>query len=140
MLDSFTPTVERRRAQRLWALLAPYADWLDSRPTTPWQDSTKSSDGVISLGYPLYDERVREVQRAFYDNALIDHDYQAALQRRRIGEPTAEVIATADIDVLVALFTWLWRSERFGDGNIAYALQSGLLAEMTTRARTLANA
>ncbi|MCL2463698.1 MAG: ADP-ribosylglycohydrolase family protein [Micrococcales bacterium] len=140
VLDRFASTVEQRTARRLWSLLAPYAQWLDSRPTTQWTGVTTTPDGVVTPAFPVYDERVRRLEEAFYTEGLMDHGYVDTLRQYAVTQPSPEVVAGADGTLLRAMCTWIWRGEHFGDGHIAEALDSGLLAGLARRARELAGA
>lgn len=138
VLDRFAPVVERGLARRLWSLVAPYVDWLDSRPTTPWKGGQKSPDGVVTMAYPSYDNRVEQLERVFHENDATDRDYLATLRAHSVEQPSTGVAATADLGLLRAMFTWVWRGERFSDGLVAHALESGLLASLAHRVEELA--
>lgn len=43
---------ETGTARRLWSVVAPYVDWLDSRPTTPWKGGQRSLEGSHHDGVP----------------------------------------------------------------------------------------
>ncbi|MBR5641551.1 MAG: hypothetical protein IKW92_05435 [Firmicutes bacterium] len=92
----------------------------------------KDEDGVIIMPYPLYDDEVYDWMKAVGDTGLTDHDYlehMEALRDKPVDTLTAEEIMT--------WFTYYLRGERFCDGLIAGALESGELEALGNRLREL---
>jgi hypothetical protein len=92
-------------------------------------------DGVMHVPYPIYDPAVHRLTGALLGVtggpvvfSWMDWD---GLQRYR----KAAALADAPVADAARLATAIVRSERFGDGNLEGAVQSGLLAAIVERFR-----
>ena len=123
----------RRIGRHLAAFEAPgfrFGEWVPSR---------KGDDGTIVLGwYELSPEA-----QAFLDDLggwIEPFDWPAwassAEGRALLGHP--EGVASASADDLRKLMTVYVRSERFGDGTLEAAFESGMLTAIIRRAAALA--
>ncbi len=107
-----------------------------------WESSRTDANGLTTLGWYRFSPEAE----AFLDDVraagwVQPFDWMAWLATPRgralSTDPTA--IATADAQDLQRLLTALVRSERFGDGTLASANESGLLTAVLRRARELAS-
>jgi hypothetical protein len=91
-----------------------------------WTDSQTRDDGVLMLGYPVYCDEWERVHRAMGGvGAVVPFAWPdwPDLPRYRDGADLASAPAADAVRVITAVV----RGERFGDGNIAGALGSGVL-------------
>ncbi|MFJ6417101.1 DUF6508 domain-containing protein [Paeniglutamicibacter sp. NPDC091659] len=101
---------------------------LDAGYETPVRGGAVREDGVHTLGYPDYDERVFAGLEAGQELAGTDYDYLAHIERIQ-----QQPIARATLEELATWFTWLLRGERFCDGHVAQNLESGRVRALVTR-------
>ena len=106
-----------------------------------WTPSRTDDDGVIHLGwFDLSGAGQAFVSEMYALGFVHDFDWMQWLAtpdgRNLAGHP--EAVATASADDLGRLLTAIIRSERFGDGQIEGALESGLLLAIARRAQELA--
>ena len=127
------------------AALGAWADRLEGSEFRigTWEGGEADANGVISM--PWF--RLSDDAEAFTSDVaghgwIQVFDWMRWLQtpeaRRLLDEPG--VLEAAGPEDLRRLLTSIIRSERFGDGNIAGAHESGLLARICRRAEVLANA
>jgi hypothetical protein len=108
-----------------------------------WQPSWTDDLGVIHLGWyrfsPAAEAFLADVRSGGWVQPF---DWMAWLETSRgkalFTDPAA--IADASVDELQQLVTALVRSERFGDGTLASAYESGVLTAILRRASELAMA
>jgi len=133
-----SPAADRERLR----LLARHAPTLESPDFSfgRWVPSRTDADGVIHLGWYelspeaeafLADVRAGGWVRAFDWPAWMETDEG----RRLSHEPDA--VATASVQDLERLLTAIVRSERFTDGSIGGASESGILTAIARRASVL---
>jgi hypothetical protein len=122
--------------------LAAWADRFASQAFTfgDWVPSTARDDGVIELGWFEMSDEAQAFVSVMYDLGWVyDFDWGRWLGtedgRRLSGGPEAVAFATAGD--LAKLLTAIIRSERFSDGSIAGAFESGLLLAICRRAQAL---
>ncbi|GHU29801.1 hypothetical protein AGMMS50256_15460 [Betaproteobacteria bacterium] len=120
--------LDRFLVAQLWSLLAPYADFFASRPKTPF----------VHPFYTVYDERISALEHQFYAHNIMDHDYDATLERYHVEKLSEEIIASANIELIRAMFTRIFRGERFCTGTIASVLEKGFFDSLTLRVKALA--
>lgn len=111
-----------------WARLLAVADEFAALPHTEddcrWRRPEQGPDGVIVIGYPVYGERVRRACDLLYEVGAVTPAYDwmrrpaPALPDDGAPPPPADAIRLA---------TATLRGERFADGTIAQALESGAL-------------
>lgn len=103
-----------------------------------WESPEKQDDGVIVMGYPVYDEGVDRFTHDFYDSDLVDGNYSETLERYNAEAlKLAELIETADIDLLKAILTFYIRGERFCDGTWADAIENKVFLRVLLRLEEL---
>jgi hypothetical protein len=106
-----------------------------------WVPSTTRDDGVIELGWFEMSDEAQAFVAEMYDLGWVyEFDWGRWLGseagRRLSSGPEAVTSATAAD--LAKLLTAIIRSERFSDGSIAGAFESGLLLAICRRAQALA--
>lgn len=80
--------------------------------------------------YLAYDHDVAEFFRLVGQPPWVDTGYSPTDAGRLVEDPAA--CARATLDELRGAFTWIWRSERFGDGAWAAALKAGWVSGSST--------
>jgi hypothetical protein len=130
------PSVEALTWLASWA--GPLADpafefghWIPARPLP---------DGTLHVPwYELSPEAERFVREASGHGFVVPFDWMAWSSsedgQRLLGHP--EAVASAAASDLVRLLTAYVRGERFGDGTLEGALESGMLVAIARRARGL---
>jgi hypothetical protein len=122
------------------AQLIKYIDYFsdDKIEFCKWTTPEQQEDGVIVMGYPSYDEGVSRFIDDFYKSDLIDGGYLESLERYGTKASTpAELIVTADIDLLKAILTYYVRQERFCDGAWAEAIEEKVFLKILLRLKEL---
>ncbi|HEY6056870.1 MAG TPA: DUF6508 domain-containing protein [Candidatus Limnocylindrales bacterium] len=108
-----------------------------------WVPATTGDNGVITLGwYDISDVGQRFVSEMYELGWVFDFDWMTWLgtpEGRHLASGP-EFIASASADDLARLLTAIIRGERFGDGEIEGAYNSGILPAIARRARELATA
>jgi hypothetical protein len=111
--------------------------------TGTWTPSRTDDAGVIHLGwFDLSDACqafVSEMYELGFVHAFDWRQWLAAPEGRDLAR-RPEAVATAGADDLARLLTAIIRSERFGDGQIEGAFESGLLLAIARRAEGLSRA
>ncbi|MDT0379384.1 DUF6508 domain-containing protein [Streptomyces sp. DSM 42041] len=116
-----------------WRLLTATARDFAAQPQadgdTCWVQSTRGSDGVVTVGYPEYSARVQRACRALSDVGAVTPAY-SWMQRRPPALPDdGTPPGAADA---VRLATTIIRGERFCDGTIGQAVERGTLQAVLT--------
>lgn len=97
-----------------------------------WQPPRDRGDGVVQVGYPVYDETVQAVRALLAElGAVVVFDWAAWDGARRY--PGGEGLAEAPVAEAARLATTIIRGERFCDGTIAGALADGTLPAILRR-------
>ena len=91
---------------------------------TEWS-SFGNEDGVITLSYPVYSDEVMEWIDKFYSLDIADNNYIANMKKIQ-----SKAINTLTADQTLTRLTAIVRGEKFCEGNIAEALESGELEEL----------
>ncbi|KAA0919221.1 DUF6508 domain-containing protein [Dietzia sp. ANT_WB102] len=131
---------ERRAALRD---LVPAIERLRGHGEVEWSGGDQQEDGSFTFRYPIYDRDTQKVMEVCNGGALTDFDYRRTLERHGghgLGSQAPDFVALArdsDEDLIVALLTWIMRSERFGAGDVAAALENGALVALLDRLREL---
>jgi hypothetical protein len=122
------------------AQLIKYIDYFsdDKIEFYKWTTLEQQEDGVIEMGYPRYDEGVSRFIDDLYKSDLIDGGYLESLERYGTKASTpAELIVTADIDLLKAVLTYYVRQERFCDGAWVEAIEEKVFLKILLRLKEL---
>jgi hypothetical protein len=105
-----------------------------------WVPSWTANDGVIHLGwYRLSPQGEAFLAAARESGCVVPFNWPAwakAPEVERLGRDPAAVAAAAGAD-LIRLLTALVRADRFSEGTLAEAFESGVLAAIVRRARHL---
>jgi len=130
--------MEQQRSSDFSNLLLDLAYFRES-PRIKWTDVKKNSNGSFQLSYPIYGEEVYRLMDSFAAGNFACRDYLRRTESLNSDskEETAAFIATANIDDLLALLTLYIRGERFCDGMIAGAIESGTIGAILLRIREL---
>ncbi len=128
---------------RLEALAAflPVFERADFRLGT-WAGGEMMADGVIQMPYYSFGpEAARFISIAYEFGWVIPFDWGTWAQtpKGQLLSAGGDAVATATPDDLARLLTTLIRSERFGDGQLEGAYESGLLTAIVSRAAALAS-
>lgn len=112
-----------------WVLLATITDELRRGASlVQWRGGQRGTDGSFVLAWPLYESTVNDTIRLLYDLSIVgprDWVRWRRTQGDRAEDPRR--IASADLDDTLHLLTSIVRGERFADGTIAAAIESGVL-------------
>lgn len=104
-----------------------------------WTPAQERADGVIQLGYytfsPEADKFLGEIRGAGLVSPFDWPSWLANPRGQQLRAPDA--VADADAAELAMLLTAIVRSERFNDGSLAGAFDSGLLLAIARRAGVL---
>jgi O-acetyl-ADP-ribose deacetylase len=110
-----------------WPRLVALAGEFTARPHAEddcrWTPAREAPDGVITMGYPVYGERVRLACRLLADVGAVTPAYPW-MDRPPLVVPDDGVLSPADA---VRLATATVRGERFSDGTIGHAVGHGAL-------------
>ena len=90
-----------------------------------WKLPKTRDDGVIEVGYPLYNEEVRSWIREFYNLKLVDINYLSNLRIYKYKK-----IEELSLEETLSYLTFIIRGERFCDGHIASALEDGTIEKL----------
>ena len=90
-----------------------------------WKEPKKGEDGIIQLGFPLYDEEVNNWVNEFYRLKLVDYNY---LENAKIYKH--KKIEELSLEETLSYLTFIIRGERFSDGHIATYLEDGTIEKL----------
>ena len=90
-----------------------------------WQECKEKEDGVIELGYPLYDKEVDEWIQEFYRLKLSDYNYIDNIKNFKHKK-----IEELSLEETLSYITFIIRGERFCDGHIASYLEDGTIEKL----------
>lgn len=133
----------RRERRAVIRDLLPVIERLRGHYEVEWSGGDQQEDGSFTFRYPVYDGDTEKVMEVCNGGALTDFDYRRTLERHGghgLGSKAPDLVALArdsDEDLTVALLTWVMRSERFGAGEVAAALENGALVALLDRLREL---
>ncbi len=99
-------------------------------------------DGVTSLGfYVLSDEAVAFIESAYTLGWVFDFDWMkwASTEEAKRLHRDRDLLAAADGKQISKLLTAIVRNDRFGEGSLAEAYESGLLTAILGRVTVLAD-
>ncbi|MFZ2353260.1 DUF6508 domain-containing protein [Paucilactobacillus nenjiangensis] len=98
--------------------------------------STNTEDGILQMGYPMYDQTVLTFVRDFKESNDFDAQYKKTLKAQKIKikmnqKIVNQVLAIDTIDTLKAMLTLIVTAEEVDEGSWARALQEGFLYQVT---------
>lgn len=103
-----------------------------------WESAKKRSDGVIEMGYPVYDKTFSGFIDDIYQTDLLHSDYLDILHKNGFDSTNlAAAIPTASLETLRAILTYFVRQERFSDGTWAAAIKEKLFLKILYRLKEL---
>lgn len=132
-----SPTPESLRALATWEPLFAAPGFSAGH----WFESEPRDDGVFQMSYFIYAAAVESFVREAHDRGLVvDFDWPrwaGTAKARRYAENPG-LVANAGAADLVRLLTTVVRNDRFCEGALAAAFESGLVLAITRRAGELA--
>jgi hypothetical protein len=142
MSDEQVPTEGERRLVRRLRLLASYRPALARGfQFGEWAGGQRLADGAIQMPWYSFSEEAQKFLRALSRAGWVQpFDWPRWLSTKRgqqlLGDTAA--IADATVNELSQTLTALIRQDRFADGTLASAYESGILAAIAWRAEVLA--
>ncbi len=127
------------RLRRLAAWAVPFADLAFSFGR--WVEPNRRADGVVELGWYDLSEAGQQFVSEMYELGWVysfDWKRWLASPEGRLLSSGPEPVASASAEDLANLLTAIIRGERFADGTIEGAFNSGILLAIARRARELA--
>jgi hypothetical protein len=106
-----------------------YADGF--RPITSWSGDQKRADGVLQLGYPIYDPVVEEFFREAASAPWLDHGYKPEQAGKMLRDE--ELVKRASLPEIRTMLTYCVRGERFSDGHWAAMIEEGHIRRLLER-------
>ena len=125
--------------QRLCSFI-PYFESLDPGKAYQVKGGEKKENGVITMPYYVYDEKVQEFMKAVYESGLMVSDYVSELNSRVPDWQTVDihkVVETADLELVKVILTKCIRVERFNEGALAQSIDNGLILAILRRLQGL---
>jgi len=132
-----TPTTERLRALARYEAIFAGPDFTFGH----WVEPTPDEEGVIQVGWYAYSEAAEAfIEEAYALEWVVDFDWikwaASPKGRRLLADPG--LVAHASAADLARLLTVFIRGDRFSEGELAGAYQSGMLRAIVRRAAELA--
>jgi O-acetyl-ADP-ribose deacetylase (regulator of RNase III) len=122
LLAQLDTTAERADAwSRLVAVVNEFVALPHAEGDFRWRPAKERPDGVITVGYPIYGERIERACRALVDVGAVTPAYPW-MQQPPPTVPGDGALPPADA---VRLATATVRGERFCDGTIGHAVEQG---------------
>lgn len=133
LLAQLDTTAERADAWcRLVAVAGEFAALPHAEGDFCWAPAKERPDGVITVGYPIYGERVERAHRALAEVGAVTPAYRW-MEQPPPAVPDDGALPPADA---VRLATATVRGERFCDGTIGQAVEQGTLQAILTSLST----
>jgi Family of unknown function (DUF6508) len=102
-----------------------------------WEPSRQTAEGAWTMPYYVFSSAAREFLTTLVVDPAVDWPAWASTEEaQRLRDAAA--LAGATPEQLVKLMTWIVRSDRFSEGSIAGAYESGVLRAIISRAADLA--
>ena len=96
-----------------------------------WGGGEMTSDGAITVPYPIYYDDVLEFFRLAGQAHWADYGYKPQEAYRMLSDDDA--ISSASLDQIKTMLTYCVRGERFADGHWAHMLESGRIVALLRR-------
>jgi hypothetical protein len=100
-----------------------------------WGGGDTTSDGTITVPYPVYCDDVLEFYTLAGQTHWSDFEYDPREAWAMLNDD--EVIAKASLEEIRAMLTYCVRGERFADGHWAHMLESGRIVAILRRLAAL---
>lgn len=121
------------------AAVAAFTERFEASGFSPgeWVKARKREDGVIVMGWWSASPEVAEWHHALYDHNIIDPDCDylsestRELVERLLDDPS--LIAELDLPTVRRVLTCISRTDRFVEGSLAGAFESGIAQAATRR-------
>ena len=115
-------------------------DYFCSSPKVEWSGGEVGASGSIGIPYPNYDSAVDRLIHNMYEGDFVRPGYLARKEELGLNsrEDVAAFIPKASMEDLLVLLSFYVRGERFCDGLIASAIESGELGSILTRLKEIA--
>jgi hypothetical protein len=99
-----------------------------------WNKPGESRSGVVQLGFIQYDDGVQQFINDLYEADMLDPQYFDHLEKykSKIDAP-ADLIPTADLELLKSILTFYVRGEKYSDGVWASAIDEGVFLAILQR-------
>ncbi len=97
-----------------------------------WQNATRNEHGILSMGYPLYDEETKEWMQLLEEMNLMDPDYLKNYDHIMGKDP-----CSLSVDEILTFLTFVIRSERYNAGALAKLIEDGTIEKLGKRIRKL---
>ncbi|MEU5425935.1 DUF6508 domain-containing protein [Streptomyces olivoreticuli] len=124
LLAQLDTTAARAEAwERLLTIATEFADLPHADDDYGWTKSERGPQGVVRGGYPVYGERVERARGALVEVGAVTPTYPWMHH----CPPRADTAANLTPADAVRLATGIMRGERFSDGTIGAAVESGTL-------------
>jgi len=118
----------------------PYFETVDPGVVCKWGGGEKREDGVFTIPYAIYDEKLYDFIKDAHDSGVMVSDYSNELNRLVPDWKTVdiqEVVKTSDFYKLRVIFTKCIRVDRFNEGALGGSVQDGLVLAMLKRMQEL---
>jgi O-acetyl-ADP-ribose deacetylase len=133
LLAQLDTSAERADAWcRLVAVAGEFAVLPHAEGDFRWTPAKERPDGVITVGYPIYGERVERARRALAEVGAVTPAYPW-MDQSPLTVPDDGALSPADA---IRLATATVRGERFCDGTIGQAVEQGALQAILTSLST----
>ena len=96
-----------------------------------WGGGEMTSDGAITVPYPIYCDDVLEFFTLAGQAHWADYGYKPREAHAMLNDD--DVISSASLDQIKTMLTYCVRGERFADGHWAHMLESGRVAALLRR-------
>jgi hypothetical protein len=96
-----------------------------------WGGGEFTSDGAITVPYPIYYDDVLEFFRLAGQTHWSDFHYKPLKAYEMLSDD--DFIATASLDDVKTMLTYCVRGERFADGHWGHMLESGRIVALLRR-------
>ena len=119
-----------------WQRLFDLADGLSpEKQEVRWDGGGTNEEGVITLSHPVYSETVHAIVESLYELGVIVSFNWPEWHQTSTLFPDATGLMEAPVADAARLATTVVRGERFGDGAIQQAIESGALLAILNRLR-----
>lgn len=121
-----------------FADLYAYIPYMESKPSYDWSSGTQG-DGMPVMPYPNYDETLIAFTELPYALGFMDCNYSETIEKYgfTVGDGLEYAIATANVELVLAILTAYIRGERFCDGLWGGCVKNGAFHAILVRLKEL---